>query len=277
MWDGGKPLLWLRLTQQPDRLQGCYVDRDGVTSKYWTLLRDLEPELEDVPVVFSGPTRANVARPANDDRLNAMPGRPQSPCTGLADCTKEDVDIMTSEYSRACSGAALADRLLQLLELTSLPSPLVGPDANLGAQVTLYEHGLQTATRALQDGASEEWIVTALLHDVGELLSPSNHGSVIAGILEPYVSPACTWTLAHHEVRAAKRCHPPFAVGLITLIRGVRQAPASLDILFLTFPLWRLAGARTGRFSKAITITTTPVWTGSAGIASRAMSTTKLA
>jgi len=42
---------------------------------------------------------------------------------------------MTAEYSRACTGAALADRLLSLLELTSLPSPLIGPDAHLGAQV----------------------------------------------------------------------------------------------------------------------------------------------
>lgn len=39
-----------------------------------------------------------------------------------------------------------------------------------------------------------------LLHDIGELMSPSNHGEVAAGLLRPYISPANAWTLANHEV-----------------------------------------------------------------------------
>jgi predicted HD phosphohydrolase len=46
-----------------------------------------------------------------------------------------------------------------------------------GARVSLYEHSLQTATRALRAGEDEETVVVALLHDIGELMSPSSHGT----------------------------------------------------------------------------------------------------
>ena len=42
--------------------------------------------------------------------------------------------------------------------------------------IRLSEHSfLQTATRALKDGASDEMIVAALLHDIGDELAPLNH------------------------------------------------------------------------------------------------------
>lgn len=37
--------------------------------------------------------------------------------------------------------------------------------------VTRYEHSLQSATRAYRDGADEEVIVAALLHDIGDNLA----------------------------------------------------------------------------------------------------------
>ena len=37
-----------------------------------------------------------------------------------------------------------------------------------GYPVDRYEHSLQTATRALRDGADEEMVVCALLHDIGD-------------------------------------------------------------------------------------------------------------
>ena len=40
------------------------------------------------------------------------------------------------------------------------------------------EHSVQTATRALKDGASEEVVVCGLFHDIGELLAPICHGEV---------------------------------------------------------------------------------------------------
>ena len=36
-----------------------------------------------------------------------------------------------------------------------------------GYQITRLEHGLQSGTRAYRDGADIDWIVGALLHDIG--------------------------------------------------------------------------------------------------------------
>ena len=40
----------------------------------------------------------------------------------------------------------------------------------------------------------------ALLHDIGETLSPVNHGEVAASVLRPYISPCNFWILQHHEI-----------------------------------------------------------------------------
>jgi len=57
-----------------------------------------------------------------------------------------------------------------------------------GFAVNQLEHGLQTATRALRAGASEELIVASLCHDIGKVISPANHAGISAEILKPYVS-----------------------------------------------------------------------------------------
>ncbi|CEM02757.1 unnamed protein product [Vitrella brassicaformis CCMP3155] len=85
-------------------------------------------------------------------------------------------------------------RLVALLETQR------GDDTKLGTQVSLYDHGLQTATRAMKDGASEEMVVASLFHDVGELLCPKNHGEIPAAVLRPFVSEDTYWVLAHHEI-----------------------------------------------------------------------------
>ncbi|HEU4389379.1 MAG TPA: HD domain-containing protein [Blastocatellia bacterium] len=57
-----------------------------------------------------------------------------------------------------------------------------------GFAVNQLEHALQTATRALRDGASEEMIVAALCHDIGKVISVENHPAIAAEIIRPYVS-----------------------------------------------------------------------------------------
>ncbi|WP_447956045.1 HD domain-containing protein [Vreelandella sp. EE7] len=69
-----------------------------------------------------------------------------------------------------------------------------------GYPVDRFEHSLQTATRALRDGADEETVVCALLHDIGDDLAPANHAEIAAGILEPFVDPLNTWMIRHHEL-----------------------------------------------------------------------------
>ncbi|MEP7270103.1 MAG: HD domain-containing protein [Acidobacteriota bacterium] len=57
-----------------------------------------------------------------------------------------------------------------------------------GFAVNQLEHALQTATRAVRDGASEELVVAALCHDIGKAVSLNNHPAIAAEILKAYVS-----------------------------------------------------------------------------------------
>ena len=67
-----------------------------------------------------------------------------------------------------------------------------------GYPVTRLEHGLQSATRALADGADTDWIVSALLHDIGDGLAPQNHDRFAAEIIRPFVRDECTWVVENH-------------------------------------------------------------------------------
>jgi len=65
-------------------------------------------------------------------------------------------------------------------------------------RVSRYQHSLQSATRAWFDGADTDWVVAALLHDIGDLFAPYNHDEYAASVLRPYLREQCTWVVAHH-------------------------------------------------------------------------------
>ena len=67
-----------------------------------------------------------------------------------------------------------------------------------GFPIDRYSHCLQTATRALKDDRDEEYVVCALLHDIGDTLASYNHPDLAAAILKPYVSEANHWMVEHH-------------------------------------------------------------------------------
>ena len=69
-----------------------------------------------------------------------------------------------------------------------------------GFAVTRLEHSLQTATRAERGGRDDEYVLCALLHDIGDALSPYNHPSIAAGILQPFVSEANHFMVLNHGV-----------------------------------------------------------------------------
>lgn len=69
-----------------------------------------------------------------------------------------------------------------------------------GFPVNRLEHSIQTATRAMEDGRDEEYVLCALLHDIGDTLAPMNHPDIAAGILKPFVSEANHWMVAHHGI-----------------------------------------------------------------------------
>ena len=86
----------------------------------------------------------------------------------------------------------LADRLLAHLKLLD--------NDHGGFAVDRLEHSLQTATRAHRDGRDEEYVVCALMHDIGDILMPANHAELGATILKPYVSEANHWMMDKHGV-----------------------------------------------------------------------------
>ena len=83
-----------------------------------------------------------------------------------------------------------ADRILKFM--SNLTETLEG------YQVSRLEHSLQSATRAYKNGESEEMVVAALLHDIGDELAPMNHSEYAASILKPYVSEKTHWIVEKH-------------------------------------------------------------------------------
>jgi len=106
----------------------------------------------------------------------------------MEDGTREDYLLL--DQSERVYAAGLADRVLDALR--QLEHSLEGyPVSRLG-------HSLQAATRALADGADDELLVAALLHDIGDELAPYNHAELAAAVLRPYVRPEVTWIVEQH-------------------------------------------------------------------------------
>jgi predicted HD phosphohydrolase len=84
----------------------------------------------------------------------------------------------------------LADRILAALTILK--------DSYPGEMVDRYVHSLQTATRAYRDGRDEEFVVAALLHDLGDMLASENHSEYAAAIIKPYVRPNTWWMIRQH-------------------------------------------------------------------------------
>ena len=108
----------------------------------------------------------------------------------MKDGTREDYELL--DKSERDYAVHLPDQVLNAVR--ALDHSLEGyPLTRLG-------HSLQAATRALKDGADEEMIVAALIHDVGDELAPYAHQEIAAAILRPYVRPEVTWIVEHHAL-----------------------------------------------------------------------------
>ena len=106
----------------------------------------------------------------------------------MKDGTREDYALL--EHLEQEYAATLPERILAALQRLD--------EGLQGYPVSRYAHSLQCATRALRDGADEELIVAALVHDIGDDLSPFNHASIAAAILRPYVRAEVTWIVEQH-------------------------------------------------------------------------------
>ena len=108
--------------------------------------------------------------------------------TQMKDGTKEDYEFLTAHEIDHTKHTA--KRLLKAL---------VELDEGLsGYQITRLGHSVQSATRAWRDGADTDWVVSALLHDIGDIYAPYNHDEYAATILKPFVREQCAWVVQTH-------------------------------------------------------------------------------
>jgi predicted HD phosphohydrolase len=108
----------------------------------------------------------------------------------MADGTREDYALL-EEISKA-HPIPVAENIIGLL------NGLKGNGD--GFKVDRYQHSLQTATRAHNEGADEEMVMVTLLHDIGDMLAPANHSAFAASVLRPYISEENHWIVQHHGV-----------------------------------------------------------------------------
>ncbi len=110
--------------------------------------------------------------------------------TRMQDGTKEDYEFLeTLEEEYAKGLPARIEATLKNLE-----------SSFSGYKVTRLEHSLQSATRAHRDGRSVDYVVAALVHDIGDELAPYSHSEMAASILRPYVSEKLYWIIKTHGV-----------------------------------------------------------------------------
>lgn len=110
--------------------------------------------------------------------------------TTIEKSTAEDWASICSHHAVFAGG--LPKRLLAHMRLL---------DGDFGGfPVDRLTHCLQTATRAHEAGEDEEYVVCALLHDIGDTLGPYNHADVAAAIVRPFVTDENHWMVEKHGI-----------------------------------------------------------------------------
>lgn len=110
--------------------------------------------------------------------------------THMQDGSAEDWQIIAQDFM--AHAAKLPERILAHLKLL---------DGDFGGfPIDRLSHSLQTATLAYRDGRDEEYVVCALLHDIGDTLASFNHPDIAAAMLKPFVSPDYHWMVEKHGI-----------------------------------------------------------------------------
>ncbi|MDX1695419.1 MAG: HD domain-containing protein [Ketobacteraceae bacterium] len=152
-----------------------------------------------------GSTRSEVVLPEVPGPCNPAMGDCGPVATGFQDIidremrttfTREDeshffdwvkIAIASSNINRVNSDKAIINLLNQCRQYV------------LGFPVNTLEHCLQTATRAVNDNATDELVLAALLHDIGIAFSYHGHAAISAAIIRPAVSESVYRVVMHHH------------------------------------------------------------------------------
>lgn len=123
------------------------------------------------------PATGSVQEPARRGSFHAM-----------TEGTAEDWQAIA--VSAVHLGSQLPERVLTHLRLL---------DGDFGGfAVDRLTHCLQTAHRAERAGRDDQYVLAALLHDIGDTLGPFNHADVAASIVKPFVRQEVHWMVEHH-------------------------------------------------------------------------------
>ncbi|MFP8874841.1 MAG: phosphohydrolase [Myxococcota bacterium] len=114
----------------------------------------------------------------------------QTTFTAMRDATRDDYQTIAQHSVGFFSD--LPNRVLKHLEI------LAGDTG--GYALDRLTHSLQTATRAQRDGRDDEYVVCAVLHDIGDSLACVNHAQLAATVLQPFVSAKNHWIVEHHGI-----------------------------------------------------------------------------
>ncbi|MFT6916675.1 MAG: putative HD phosphohydrolase [Motiliproteus sp.] len=114
--------------------------------------------------------------------------------------------MKTVDFINMADGTAEEYRFLgeqEAIFIKGLPGRIMKALAGLessfsGYKISRLEHSLQSATRAYNDQQPTEFVVAALLHDIGDELAPHSHSEMAASILRPYVSEKIYWIVKYH-------------------------------------------------------------------------------
>jgi predicted HD phosphohydrolase len=115
---------------------------------------------------------------------------PRATFTSMERSTGDDWAIISGNF--VDFARRLPDRVLAHLRLL---------DGDYGGfAVDRLQHSLQTATLAQRAGEDDEYVVCALLHDIGDTLGSFNHADIGAAVLKPFVSRENHWMLEKHGI-----------------------------------------------------------------------------
>jgi predicted HD phosphohydrolase len=81
---------------------------------------------------------------------------------------------------------------------------------SFGYAISMYRHGVQTATMLLKDGHDEETVVVGLLHDFAYDFCVETHGAAAAALMGPFASERNEFLLRTHQAFQSLHCatHP---------------------------------------------------------------------
>jgi len=123
-------------------------------------------------------------------KVNQLSSKNIAKFTRLDQSTKEDWEVIMGYAVSFADG--LVDRVIG--HINELDGSLEGMPVNR------LEHCLQMATMCFRAGKSEEYVVCALLHDIGDTLGSYNHAEIAAAILQPFISDENYWIVKHHAI-----------------------------------------------------------------------------